>query len=162
MTNPECKVRLQIVDVNSNKPIFYLFSIKTSKCSGSCNNINDSFTKICDPDVVKNLNVKVFNLISRMNKTRHIAWHETCKCTCRLDANVCDDKQRQNGDKFKCEWKELIDKGACDKGSIWNPSNCEFECDKPMLMNIQTMKIVSAGKNQLITQLQNVLKILMK
>ena len=39
MTNPECKVRLQIVNVNSNKPIFYLFSIKTSKCSGSCNNI---------------------------------------------------------------------------------------------------------------------------
>ena len=117
---------------------------------------------MCDPDVVKNLNVKVFNLISRMNKTRHIAWRETCKCTCRLDANVCDDKQRQNGDKFKCEWKELIDKGVCDKGSIWNPSNCEFECDKPMLMNIQTMKIVSAGKNQLITQLQNVLKILMK
>ena len=94
ITNPECKVRLQIVNVNSNKPIFYLFSIKTSKCSGSCNNINDPFTKICDPDVVKNLNVKVFNLISRMNKTRHIAWHETCKCTCRLDANVCDDKQR--------------------------------------------------------------------
>ena len=94
MTNPECKVRLQIVNVNSNKPIFYLFSIKTSKCSGSCNNINDPFTKICDPDVVKNLNVKVFNLISRMNKTRHIAWRETCKCTCRLDANVCDDKQR--------------------------------------------------------------------
>ena len=97
-----------------------------------------------------------------MNKTRHIAWHETCKCTCRLDANVCDDKQRQNGDKFKCEWKELIDKGVCDKGSIWNPSNCEFECDKPMLMKNQTMKIESAGKNQLITQLQNVLKILMK
>ena len=47
MTNPECKVRLQIVNVNSNKPIFYLFSIKTSKCSGSCNNINDPFTKIC-------------------------------------------------------------------------------------------------------------------
>ena len=162
MNNQECKVRPEIINVNSDEPVFYPFSIKTSKCSGSCNNINDPFTKICDPDVVKNLNVKVFNLISRMNKTRHIAWHETCKCTCRLDANVCDDKQRQNGDKFKCEWKELIDKGVCDKGSIWNPSNCEFECDKPMLMNIQTMKIVSAGKNQLITQLQNVLKILMK
>ena len=26
--------------------------------------------------------------------------------------------------------KELIDKGACDKGYVWNPSNCECECDK--------------------------------
>ena len=29
-----------------------------------------------------------------------------------------------------CECKELIDKGICDKGSIWNPSNCECECNK--------------------------------
>ena len=28
------------------------------------------------------------------------------------------------------ECKELIEKGLCEKGYIWNPSNCEFECDK--------------------------------
>ena len=136
MTNPECKVRLQIVNVNSNKPNFYLFSIKTSKCSGSCNNINDPYPKMCVPDVVKNLNVKVFNLMLRANETRHIEWHETCKCKCRLDASFSNNKQRWNDDKCRCECKELIDKGVCDKGSIWNPSNCEFACDKPMLMNI--------------------------
>ena len=32
--------------------------------------------------------------------------------------------------KCRCECKELIDKGVCDKGFIWNPSNCERECDK--------------------------------
>ena len=41
MNNQECKVRLQIVNVNSNEPVFYPFSIKTSKYSGSYNNIND-------------------------------------------------------------------------------------------------------------------------
>ena len=84
---------------------------------------------MCVPDVVKNLNVKVFNLMSRTNETRHIKWHETCKCKCRLDASVCNNKQRWNDDKCRCECKELIDKGVCDKGSIWNPSNCECECD---------------------------------
>ena len=59
-----------------------------------------------------------------------IKWHETCKCKCRLDASVCNNKQRWNNDKCRCECKELIDKGACDKGSIWNLSNCEGECDK--------------------------------
>ena len=68
--------------------------------------------------------------MSRTNETRHIEWHKTCKCKCRLDASVCNNKQRWNEDKCRCECKELIDKGMCDKGFIWNPSNCECECDK--------------------------------
>ena len=53
MNNQECKVRPQIVNVNSDEPVLYPFSIKTSKCSGSCNNINNPCAKICVPDVVK-------------------------------------------------------------------------------------------------------------
>ena len=130
MNNQECKVRPKIVNVNRDEPVFCPFSIKTSKCRGICNNINNPYTKMFVPDVVKNLNVKVFNLMSRTNETRHIKWHETCKCKCRLDASVCNNKQRWNDDKCRCECKELIDKPKCDKGFIWNPSNCECECDK--------------------------------
>ena len=64
MNNQECKVRLEIVNINSNEPMFFPFSNKTNRCSGSCNNINDRRAKLCVPDIVKNLNVKVFNLIS--------------------------------------------------------------------------------------------------
>ena len=71
MSNQKCKVRTQIVNVNNEEPLFFPFSIKTSKCSGSCNNINNPYAKLCVPEVVKNLNVKVFNLMSRINKTRH-------------------------------------------------------------------------------------------
>ena len=111
MNNQECKVRPEIINLNSNEPVFYPFSIKTSKCkcSGSYNNINDPYAKICVPDVVKDLNVKIFNLMSRTNETRHIKWHETCKCKCRLDASVCNNKQQWNNDKYWCECKELID-----------------------------------------------------
>ena len=130
MTNQECKVRPEIVNINSDEPVFYHFSIKTSKCSGSCNNINDLYAKICVPDVVKNFNVNVFNIMSRTNEARHKEWHKTCKCKCRLDGNVCNNKQHWNDDKCKGECKELIDKGICNKGPIWNPTNCECECDK--------------------------------
>ena len=99
MSYQEHKVRPEIINVNSVEPVFYPFSIKTSKCSGSCNNINDLYTKMYVFDVIKNLNVKVFNLMSRTNETRHIKWHETCKCKCRLDASVCNNKQRWNDDK---------------------------------------------------------------
>ena len=94
INNQESKVRPEIVNVSSNQPIIYPFSIKTSKCSGSCNNISDPYAKLCVPDVVKNLNVKVFNLMSRTNETRPIKWHETCKCKCRLNSSVCNNKQR--------------------------------------------------------------------
>ena len=72
MNNQACKVRPEIINVNSNEPVFYPFSIKTSKCSGRCNNINDPYAKMCVPDVVKILNIKVFNLMSRTIETWHI------------------------------------------------------------------------------------------
>ena len=73
MNNQECKVRLEIINIYTNKSSFYPYSVKVRKCNGRCNNINDPYDKLCVPDVVKN--VKVFNLMSRTNKTRHImAW----------------------------------------------------------------------------------------
>ena len=72
ISNQECKARPEIINVNSKEPVFFPFSIKTSKCSGSCNNIDDPYAKLCVPDVIKNLNGKVFNLISRTNETRHV------------------------------------------------------------------------------------------
>ena len=79
MNNQECKLRSQVVNVNS-------------KCSGSCNNINNLYPNLCVPDVVKKLNVTVFNLKSRTNESRYIEWHETCKCKCRLGASVRNNK----------------------------------------------------------------------
>ena len=91
--NQESKVTPQIVNVNEDGPVFFPFSIKKNKCTGSCDNINNPHAKLCVTDIVKNVNVKVFNLMSRTNETRHIEWHETCKCNCRLDASVCNNKQ---------------------------------------------------------------------
>ena len=88
MNNQACKVRPEINNVSSNETVFYPFSIKTSKCSDSCNNINDPYAKICVPDAVKDLNVKVFDLMSGTNETSHIKWHETCKYKCILDVII--------------------------------------------------------------------------
>ena len=123
MNNQEC-------NVSSNNPIFYPFSVKINRCSGNCNSISDPCAKICVSDVIKNLSVKVFNLMSRSNESRSIKSHETCKCICRLNKIICNNKQRWNKDKCRCECKELIDKNLCDKGYIFNPSNCKCECDK--------------------------------
>ena len=47
MTNQESKVRPKIINVNGDDPVFFPFCIKTSKCSGSCNNINDPLEILC-------------------------------------------------------------------------------------------------------------------
>ena len=71
MNNQEYKIRPQLINVNSNESLFYPYNIEVNKCSGSCNNINDPYAKLCVPDVAKNMNVRVFNLMSRTNETKH-------------------------------------------------------------------------------------------
>ena len=97
---------------------FLPFNIKKNKCSGSCNNINYPYAKVCVPDVVKNLNVKVLNIMSRTNETRFTEWHETCKYECKFGGNVCNNKQRWNKDKCRCDCLEIIDKRVCNKRLI--------------------------------------------
>ena len=86
---------------------------------------------MCVPSSIKNISVNVLNLLSRSNQTRHIEWHENCKCKCKLDSSVFNNKQRWNEDKCRCERREkLIDKKKCNKGFIWNIRDCNCECDK--------------------------------
>ena len=131
MNNQKCKARPKIINITNNDPVFYPYSIKVNKCSGSCSNISDPYAKLCIPDIVKNINAKVFNLMSQTNETRQLIWHATCKSVCRLTSAVCNSRQVWNEDKGRCECREdLVNKMVCDKGHIWNPSNCNCECDE--------------------------------
>ena len=118
----------EIINVNSNEPSFYPYNIKVNNGTGSCNDINDPYAKLCVPNVVKNINVKVINCCQELIK-KGIEWHETCKCKCRVDASVCKNKCR-------CECKELLDKGRCDKDLFGIIVNLNVTCDRMMLKNI--------------------------
>ena len=121
--NQKCISRPKFINLNANEPVFYPLSIKINKCEGDCSNINDPMAKLCVPDVVKNINIKVFNLLARINETRKIVWDETCKCVCQFTSAICNDRQEWNENKCRCECKEdLVSKLACDKGYMWNPS----------------------------------------
>ena len=94
--------------------------------------------------------------MSRTAETRYIEWHETGKCKCRLDAIVCNNKQRWNKNKCRCECKELIHKGVCGKGFIWNPSNCECEyhkaCDVGEYLDYENCKCRKKLVDQLVDE----------
>ena len=72
MNNQECKVKAKIGNLNRDEPVLFSFSIETSTCSGSCNNINNQYAKLCVSDIIKNFNFRVLNLMSRTNETRQI------------------------------------------------------------------------------------------
>ena len=58
MKNQECKTRPQVINNNRDEPVLFLFSIETSKCSSSCNNINYLYANICVPNITVNENCK--------------------------------------------------------------------------------------------------------
>ena len=122
--NEKCMSRPKIINLNADEPVFYPLSIKVSKCG-------DPMAKLCMPDIVRDMNIKAFNLLARINETRKVVWHETCKCVCRLTSAVCNDRQECNKNKCRCKCEEdLINKLVCDKGYMWNPSTCSCECDR--------------------------------
>ena len=129
--NQKCMSRPKIIQTNANEPVFNPLSIKVNKCSRDCNNINDPMAKLWVPNIAKDMNIKVFNLLARINETRKIVWHETCKCVCRLTSAICNDRQEWNENKYRCECKEdLVSKLVCNKKYMWNPSTCSCECDR--------------------------------
>ena len=101
LKNQEFKVREVIVN---NEYMLYPFSMKVNKCNGHCNNISNPYSRACVPNVIKNITAKVFDLMSCKNKTKQIKWHESCQYMCRLGKIVCNNKQKWNKDKCRCDF----------------------------------------------------------
>ena len=131
LINRECIPRPKIFNVNEGigEALFYPYNVLVNKCSGSCDTLDNPMSKICVPKIIKNVNMKVYNFLMRLNETRNVLWHESCKCVCRLNSSVCNSKQIWNSDTCRCDCNEdfagII---SCDKGYTWNPSTCECQC----------------------------------
>ena len=72
----------------------YPYSIKVNGCNGNCINITNPYSRVYVPDITKNVTLKIFDLMTLANKTKQIIIHESCKCICRLDPIVCNNKQK--------------------------------------------------------------------
>ena len=132
VVNQKCMPRPKLLDVNEvvGEALFYLYNKLVKKCSGSCNTLDDPMAKMCVPNIIKRINMKVYNFLMMLNETRNVLWHKSCKCVCRLNSSVCNSKQIWNGNTCRCNCNEdfagII---SCDKGYTWNPSTCECQCD---------------------------------
>ena len=132
VVNQECMPRPKILDVNEGvgEALFCPYNVLLNKCSGSCDTLDNPVAKLCVPNIIKRVNMKVYNFLKRLNETRNVLWHESCKCVCRLNSSVCNSKQIWNSDTCRCDCNEdfagIIN---CTKGYTWNPSTCKCQCD---------------------------------
>ena len=117
----ECKVRKVVID---NDYMTFPYKIGVNRCVGSCNDINNPYFKVCSPDIIKNISFKVFDLISQQNKFRNRTFHESCKFGCLLDEKVCNNKQKWNKNKCRCECLKIE---KCNDNSSWDVVNCRCE-----------------------------------
>ena len=94
--NRECMPRPKILNVNEGvgEALFYPYNVVVNKCSGSCNTLDDErcvrlceivMARLCVPNIIKNVNIKVCNFLMRLNETRNVLRHESCKCICLLN-----------------------------------------------------------------------------
>ena len=132
VVNQKCMPRPKILNVNEGigEALFYPYNVLVNKCSGSCDTLDNPMSKICVPKMIKNVNMKVYNFLMRLNETRNVLWHENCNCVCILKSSVCNSKQIWNSGICRCDCNEdfagIIN---CNKGYMWNPSTCECQCD---------------------------------
>ena len=132
VVNQKCMPRPKILDVNEGVggALFYPYNVQVNKCSGSCNTLDNPMAKLCVPNVIKGVNMQVYIFLMRLNETRNVLWHESCKCVCKLNSSVCNNKQIWNDDTCRCDCNEdFAGKINCAKGYTWNPSTCECQCD---------------------------------
>ena len=130
--NRKCMPRPKILDVNEGvgEALFYPYNVLVNKCSGSCDTLDNPMARLCVPNIIKRINMKVYYFLMRLNETRNVLWHENCKCVCRLNSLVCNNKQIWNSDTCRCDCNENVANIInCTKGYTWNPSIFEYQCD---------------------------------
>ena len=132
VVNQRCMPRPRMLDVSEDvgEVLFYPYNVLVNKCSGSCNTFYNPMAKLCVPNVIKRVNMQVYNFLMRLNETHNVLWHESCKCVCKLNSSVCNNKQIWNDDTCRCDCNEdFTGVVSCDKGYTWNPSTCDCQCD---------------------------------
>ena len=116
LNDEPCMLRSTVIDFNPIELKYYQFMISLGTCNGSCNALSP---KICVPKKVKNINVKVFNMIINKNETKKMTKHISCNCKCKRNSTACNSNQKWSNKTCPCESKNYH---KCRRDYSWIPS----------------------------------------
>ena len=123
------QTRPTTIDISFDQTLFYPFGVSVKKCVRGCNTINDPYALARGPNKVKNMNVKLSNLMSGVNETKFLVQNKLCWCKCGLNESVCNSKQKWDY-KWRCGFKELVACGSCKASCMSNPSTKNYDSNK--------------------------------
>ena len=79
---------------------YYSFMISLEKCSGGCNSVDGLSAKICFPSKAKDVNVKVFNIITNRNEAKLLIKHISSDFKCKFHSATCSSNQKLNNETY--------------------------------------------------------------
>ena len=136
LNDKPCIIRPTLIDLNPVELNYYPFMISLDRCSGSCNVLSP---KICVPKQTKDINIKVFSMITNENEAKAMAKHISCDCKCKFNNTTCNSNQRWNNKTCQCECKNYH---KCKiKDCRWNPSTCTCDNSKYLRSIADTLMI---------------------
>ena len=97
LSNQKCKIQPTLINLHPNEyshPFHYEpLLVKSDKCFGSCNTINNLSNKVCVSNKTEDLNLSVFNMMAGINESKTLTKYISCKCKSKLDGTKCDSNQ---------------------------------------------------------------------
>ena len=103
LSNQKCITQPTLINLHPNEYgqefRYYPFPVKLDRCVRSCNTVNDLSNKVCVPNKTENLNLIVFNMITRIYESETLTKHISCECKCKFDGRKCNSDQWWNNDK---------------------------------------------------------------
>ena len=101
----------------------YSSAVILDRCVGSCNTLNYFSNKVYVLNETEDLNLSTFNRITRINQSKTLTKHISCKAKCKFDGRTCNSNNGWN--KNKCWW-EYNKLHVFEKDYVWNPATCIF------------------------------------
>ena len=140
LSNQKCMIQPNLINLRPNEysqdSHYYRFTVKLNKCVGSYNTLNDFSNKVCVPKKTEDLNLNMFNMITRINEPKILTKDISCKCKWRFDGKKCNPDKWWNNDKGRCECEKR------QKDYIWNPSTCNCKNGKYLASIIDSSVIM--------------------
>ena len=124
LTNEACMDRSTFIALNAVEVNYHPFMISLDKCNGRCNAVDDLITKVYVSSEIKDVNVKIFNTITRIYAAKALIKYISCDCKRKFSSTTCNSNQIWNNNKCQCEFKKYC---TCKKDYSWNPSTCICE-----------------------------------
>ena len=122
LSNQKCISQPNLIILHPNEYIqgfcYYPFAVNLDKCTGSCNTLNELSNKVCIPNETENLNLSIFNMITRIKESKTLTKHFSCKCKCKCDGRKCNSNHQWNKDKCQCQCKNLKEHHVCGEHYI--------------------------------------------